>query len=155
MGYHSGTPDNADLATQQADGQTDLVTPAARVAAEALAPKSDALIALANTEPAALEGIALTNASATIQPFTDAVSQYQDKAVLTDNRTTTLGVTSATGMLLRIVRAAGLAYNRTIAGSDGYTKYVFPANAPKAIEATFQHNGAYWIFLGWRYVRGL
>ena len=130
--------------------------PAARVAAEALAPKSDALIALANTEPAALEGTALTNASATIQPFTDAVSQYQDKAVLTENRTTTLGVTSAAaGMLLRIVRAAGLAYTRTIAGSDGYTKYVFPADAAKAIEATFQHNGAYWIFLGWRYVRGL
>lgn len=37
MGYHSGTPDSASLATQQADGQTDLVTPATRTAAEALA----------------------------------------------------------------------------------------------------------------------
>lgn len=37
MGYHSGTPDSASLAAQQAAGQTDLVTPAARVAAEALA----------------------------------------------------------------------------------------------------------------------
>jgi hypothetical protein len=37
MGYHSGTPDSASLAAQQADGQTDLVTPAARAAAEALA----------------------------------------------------------------------------------------------------------------------
>ena len=114
--------------------------------------------ALTDTEPAALEGTALTDADSTIQPFSDAVSQYQDRATLTQNRTTTLGTTSAVaGMLVRIVRAAGLANTRAIAngGTGGGTLFTFSASAAKAIEATFFYNGAYWLLVGWRYVRGM
>lgn len=154
--HKTGAKDtNWELITTGGDLSTkaDLTGPGGTVPAAQL-PNGTALAALATTEPAALEGTALTDADATIQPFADAVSQYQDKATLTTNRTTTLGTTSAVaGMIVRIVRAAGLANTRTIAGAS--TLFVFPSSATKAIEASFMHNGAYWIFLCWRYVRGL
>lgn len=102
------------------------------------------------------EGAALTDANATIQPFTDKASQYTLPAsTLTTNRTLTLGTTGVlTGTLVRIARKDLTANTYAIAngGTNGGTLLTFGASPTTIEAATFFYNGTDWVYTGREYL---
>jgi hypothetical protein len=169
MGYHSGTPDSASLAAQQAAGQTDLVTPAARAAAEALAAAGvtsvtgtgAAVLATAPTLTNAIlvgaksliAGANLTNVDATINPGTDAASIYtMPAATMNAARVITLGVTGTliAGVSTVWIERRDLTAN-TLTIRNGGTNgtvipdVVLPASPGNAMRVGATYDGVDWI----------
>jgi hypothetical protein len=102
-----------------------------------------------------LQGTALTDADQTLQPGTDAVSEYVQTTALGATRTKTLGTTSVvTGTLLRIVRADTAAHIMVIVNGGGAAGTLFTfASAPSQKQgATFYYNGADWVLVGFEYL---
>lgn len=146
MGYHSGTPDSASLAAQQAAGQTDLVTPAARVAAEALAAETDALLAVAAQQ---LYSATLTDADVTVSPGVSKVAEYiMPAATQTTNRAVTVAVTGmTTGQPFIVTRRDRTANTLTIKnGVTGLAVFVFSASPTGDDQATFVFDGVNIVF---------
>jgi hypothetical protein len=107
---------------------------------------------------AELEGSALTDASTTVNPGSDAVSQYVlPAATLTTNRTLTIGTSGSpvTGSLVRIVRQdlTGNTYAIANGGGGGGTIFTFGATPTKVTALTVFFNGSDWVLVGFQYLK--
>lgn len=100
-------------------------------------------------------GTALTDANATINPATDAASEYTlPVTTLTTARTLTLGNTGSpvTGAVVEIVRRDLTANTYTIKDNAATTLFTFGASPSRATAASFYFNGSNYAYLSFRYV---
>jgi hypothetical protein len=96
----------------------------------------------------------LGDASTTVNPSSDAASQYvMPAATMTANRTVTLGTggSPTTGLLVQILRKDASANTLEIDGGSG-ALFTFGASPTAPQAATFQYSGSAWAFVAFYFV---
>jgi hypothetical protein len=101
------------------------------------------------------QGTDLTDANQTLQPGTEAVSEYTLAVALTANRTKTLGVTGAVlGDVVNINVPASMAFDLIInnGGTDLGTLVTAADSIAHAFQYAFFFNGVNWVLVGRAYL---